>query len=136
MLLSTKNINKNPLTHHISSEISRNESSFSLFFPASLLYSLPPFLFPPFLLFLFSFPFLFSNKCLVWKAAVFTALPPELYTNGLFELESKQSSFIICGWYSSYVFLIYKSLLSFFPLQSIFEEIALFTWSNFPEVFI
>ena len=131
MLLSTKNINKNPLTHHISSEISRIESSFSLFFPASLLYSLPPFL-----LFLFSFPFLFFNKCLVWKAAVFTAIPPELHTNGLFELESKQSSFIICGWCSSYVFLIYKSLLSFFPLQSIFEEIALFTWSNFPEVFI
>ena len=82
MLLSTKNINKNPLTHHISSEISRIESSFSLFFPASLLYSLPPFL-----LFLFSFPFLFFNKCLVWKAAVFTAIPPELHTNGLFELE-------------------------------------------------
>ena len=88
MLLSTTNISKNSLTHHVSSEISEIGSSFSLFF------SLPLFFTP--------------------------SLP----------------SFIVCGWYSSYVFLIYKSLLSLSPLQSIFEEIALFTWSNFPKVFI
>ena len=103
------------------------------FFPC-LSSLLPPSL-PVFLpAFFFFSPLLSQMPCLEGSYA--HCYSTRAVHNGLSELESKQSSFIVCGWYSSYVFLIYKSLLSLSPLQSIFEEIALFTWSNFPKVFI